>query len=39
VTVEHTFEKPGDYIVTVRRTNDHGYTGVGRVWVKVVPEK
>jgi murein DD-endopeptidase MepM/ murein hydrolase activator NlpD len=39
VAIEHVFEKPGDYLVSVRRTNDRGDQGIGRVWVKVLPEK
>ncbi len=31
----HRYEKPGDYIVRVERTNEYGATGVGLVWVRV----
>jgi hypothetical protein len=32
---EHSFAKPGDYIVTVRRSNEHGQEAVARLYVPV----
>ncbi len=31
----HRYAKAGDYIVTVRRTNDRGETAAGKLWVRV----
>ncbi len=31
----HTFARPGDYIVTVQRTDEHGATATSRLWVPV----
>ena len=31
----HSFAKPGDYIVTVVRANDHGFKATGRLHVVV----
>ena len=31
----HSFERAGDYIVTVHRTDEHGMTGTTRLWVHV----
>lgn len=33
----HTYEVAGDYLVSVRRTNDRGETATGRLWVRVEP--
>jgi murein DD-endopeptidase MepM/ murein hydrolase activator NlpD len=33
----HSFSKPGDYLVRVERTNAHGHTAIGHVWVRVEP--
>jgi hypothetical protein len=32
---EHRFAKPGDYIVSVRRSNAHGFTATAHLWVHV----
>lgn len=32
---EHRFAQPGNYIVSVSRTNQHGHTGTARLWVHV----
>ncbi len=32
---EHAFAEPGDYIVSVRRTNNHGFESTGRLFVRV----
>ena len=34
----HRFEKPGDYIVRVQRTNEFGVVATGHVWVHVQPK-
>lgn len=34
---KHTYEKPGVYVVSVERTNEHGVRSVGRVWLDVKP--
>ncbi|HLA84605.1 MAG TPA: PKD domain-containing protein [Thermoguttaceae bacterium] len=34
---EHVYEKPGDYLVAVRRTNARGESGVDRLHVRVEP--
>jgi murein DD-endopeptidase MepM/ murein hydrolase activator NlpD len=34
----HAYRKPGDYLVRVERTNRHGHTAIGHVWVRVDPE-
>jgi murein DD-endopeptidase MepM/ murein hydrolase activator NlpD len=34
---EHVFEKPGDYIVRVQRTNGRGETAIAYLWVPVKP--
>lgn len=31
----HTYEKPGDYVVSVTRTNEHGVTAIGRLHIHV----
>ena len=31
----HSFSKPGDYLVRVERTNRHGHTAIGHLWVRV----
>jgi hypothetical protein len=31
----HAYQKPGDYIVRVDRSNRHGHTAVGHLWVRV----
>ncbi len=31
----HRYETAGDYLVTVRRSNDRGETAVGKLWVQV----
>jgi hypothetical protein len=31
----HQFAKPGDYIVSVRRSNARGFTATARLWVRV----
>ncbi len=33
--IEHRFARPGDYIVRVERTNEHGYTATARLHVPV----
>ena len=33
----HRYEKPGHYLVSVRRTNDRGQTAIGRLHVRVGP--
>jgi hypothetical protein len=35
----HSYSSPGPYIVTVRRSNEHGYEAVGRLFVYVEPVK
>ncbi|WP_298869175.1 PKD domain-containing protein [uncultured Gimesia sp.] len=35
---EHTFEKPGDYLVTVKRSRDDGVIAVTRLHVRVEPK-
>ena len=35
---EHTYEKPGDYLVTVKRSRDDGVTSVTRLHVHVEPK-
>lgn len=32
---QHTFAKPGDYIVTVEHTNDRGERAVANLWVRI----
>jgi murein DD-endopeptidase MepM/ murein hydrolase activator NlpD len=32
---QHRYDKAGDYIVTVRRGNEHGYEAVGRLHVRI----
>ncbi|MHC4111908.1 MAG: PKD domain-containing protein [Planctomycetota bacterium] len=32
---QHRYDKAGDYIVTVRRSDEHGYEAVGRLHVRV----
>ncbi len=32
---EHRFAKPGDYLVSVSRTNARGFTATARLWVRV----
>ncbi|KAA5542249.1 peptidoglycan DD-metalloendopeptidase family protein [Roseiconus nitratireducens] len=34
---EHRFDKPGDYVVTVQRTNEHGLTATGHLHVAIAP--
>jgi len=31
----HAYAQPGDYLVTVRRTNEHGLTATAHLWVHV----
>ena len=31
----HRYEKPGDYIVTVRRSDEHGYEAVGHLHIRI----
>ena len=31
----HSFAEPGDYLVSVRRTNEHGFESVDRLHVRV----
>ena len=33
----HRFEKPGDYVVKVQRTNEFGVIATGHLWVHVAP--
>jgi hypothetical protein len=33
--ITHRYEKPGFYVVTVRRVNDRGEPAIGRVWLEV----
>jgi murein DD-endopeptidase MepM/ murein hydrolase activator NlpD len=35
----HRFDQPGDHIVTVQRTNDHGHTATARLHVRVDPRQ
>jgi len=35
----HSYEKPGDYIVRVERSNEHGHKAVGRLHVRVEANK
>ncbi len=37
-TVKHRFSAPGDYLVSVRRTNDRGETAACRLHVRVEPK-
>ncbi len=39
VELKHSYEKPGVYVVSVERTNEHGVRSVGRVWLEVKPAK
>jgi len=34
-TTTHVYRRPGDYIVSVRRTNDRGETGIDHLYVEV----
>ncbi len=36
--ITHTYDKPGDYIVTIRSENPSGVFGVARLYVKVSPK-
>lgn len=39
-TTMHRYQKPGDYVASVSRTNEHGVTAVGRLHVHVAsPQK
>jgi murein DD-endopeptidase MepM/ murein hydrolase activator NlpD len=33
----HTYQRPGDYLVRVQRTNRHGHTAATHLWVRVEP--
>jgi hypothetical protein len=34
-SIVHSFSEPGDYIVKVERTNEHGFTAYGHLFVKI----
>ena len=35
VLTQHRYERAGDYIVTVRRSNEHGYEAIGHLSVRI----
>ncbi len=34
-SINHRYEKPGDYVVTVSRVSEHGFKATAKLWVKV----